>query len=211
MRQCRQQTCGNRVNTLNDTCIAIVGAGTLGTLVENILRLAGHTDINRYDDASDAPIRTVHEEHVIIAIGDVATRIRLYDMLTRKGHRFVTAIHPTATIAENATIGAGCIVKEHAVIEPNTIVGANSIVGNGTIVCHSTTVEPHCRLSPGVILAGHVTLERECYLGVGVTVDRTLTVGARSVIASGCTIWQPVPPDSFVRLPTQMHVEQRSE
>lgn len=205
--------------------IAIVGAGALGRLVANILRVNQQDVIGFYDDdgakigmtvnglvvqGSLADLYTLSSRpKLIIGIGDVGTRQRLYEQFKADGFAFARAVHPSAVIASSAEIGGGVIVKENAVIEVSSKIGGNSIIGNGAIICHDCHIGMHCRIAPAVTIAGHVTIGECCYLGVRVSIDRRLTVGANSVVASGCTLWKPVPPNSIVKLPHPMKIEER--
>lgn len=205
--------------------VAVIGAGALGRIAANIFD--DEADVEFYDDDATKHGVTVDgypvvadvasllesdtpEYRPLVAIGNLETRISLYERFRDQGFEFARAVHPTASIAPSAEIGQGVVIKDQATVEPGAEIGANTIVGNGAIVCHDTTVEPHCRLAPGVTLAGHCSVGRESYLAVNASVDRTCTIGQRSIVASGCTIWEDVPADSVVKLPSDMNIEDRS-
>lgn len=196
--------------------VVILGAGSLGRLVENILTLRDRNVVGFLDDGvsedrilgdiGDVSSRPVDEE-LVVAIGDISVRRSLYDRFVAEDREFTTAIHPSATVADSAEIGAGTIIKEQAVIEPGATIGANCIIGNGTIVCHDSTIYQHCRLAPSVTIAGEVTVGSGSYLCVDVSVDRTVSVGSNVVVASGCTIWKDISAGTTVKLPSNMDVE----
>lgn len=203
---------------------AVLGGGALGRLVLNILKRRGEHDFVVYDDEisatesiGDAPVegsidealREKRADEIIIAIGDVETRRQLFDQFASAGFDFRNAIHPSASIASTASIGDGVIVKEEAVIEPDAAVDDNCIIGNGTIVCHDVTLGPHVRLAPSVTIAGHAKVGERTYLCPGVNVDRDRSIGEGTTVASGCTIWNDVPPDSTVKLPEEMVIHDK--
>lgn len=196
--------------------VVILGAGGLGRLVENILTLrdrdivgflddgaSGDRILGDIDDISNRPV----DEELIIAIGDISVRRSLYDRFAAGDRGFTTAIHPSATVADSAEIGAGTIIKEQAVVEPGATIGPNCIIGNGTIVCHDSTIRQHCRLAPSVTIAGEVTVGNGSYLCVDVSVDTNISIGSNVVIASGCTIWKDIAAGTTVKLPSNMDVE----
>ncbi len=205
--------------------VAIIGAGGLGRLALNILRLNRRKVYGFFDDEIKAGtsidgvlvkgtsaylIKDRTRVDIIIGIGDIEARKRIFDLLSAQGLGFTTAVHPTACVASDAVVEQGCIVKENAVLEIGAHIGANSIIGNGTVICHDTHIGRHCRISPGVVIAGHARIGDGCYLAPNVSVDRKITIGRQSVIASGCTIWKNILEHSIVKLPQDMHVSSRS-
>ena len=57
---------------------------------------------------ADFPLRDEHR--LVISVGDPAGRRRLGDAAATRGARFLTLVHPTAYVAPNARLGAGCLV-----------------------------------------------------------------------------------------------------
>ncbi len=203
---------------------AIIGASALGRLVANILKLNQVEITGFFDDDEKKQGKKVDgvsvvgpvsdlfslggKTKLIIAVGDVQKRKRLFKKFKKVGYNFANAIHPSASIASSVTLGEGVIIKENAVLEIGVKISDNVIIGNGSVICHDSKLGSHCRIAPGVTIAGYVTIDDEVYIGVNVSVDRTLTIGKKSVIASGCTIWKDVPCNSFVKLPHQMDVKE---
>lgn len=204
--------------------VTVLGAGSLGKLAVNILWSQGHSLAAVYDDVASVlevddgyPVDGTLEDAlndgvidtVVVAVGDVEARRRIFSQFEDTGFEFATLVHPTATVADSATIGDGVIVKEGAIVEPDAEVGDNCLVGNGAIVCHDVRLGDHVRLGPSVTIAGNATIGSRTYLCVGVDVDRTVRIGARSIVASGCTIWEDVEVDSIVKLPARMEKSKR--
>jgi len=203
---------------------AIIGASALGRIVANILKLNQIEITGFFDDdkikqdtkidgikvaGSISDLDNLNKNvELIIAIGNVQKRKRLFNKFKKAGYKFGNAIHPTASIASSVTLGKGIIVKENAILEIGVNISDNVIIGNGSIICHDTKIGTHCRIAPGVTIAGYVTIDDEVYIGVNVSVDRTLTIGKKSIIASGCTIWKNIPANSFVKLPNPMDVKE---
>lgn len=202
--------------------ISVIGAGDLGRIVINILKLNNEDYIELYDDEKRGEVYGVKikgkikdcvdkDIPVVIAIGDVNKRMGLYNKFLVEGFRFMTVIHPSAIVSPYAYIENGCIIKENAVVGVGTKVRANTIIGNNSTICHDCEIGKHCRIAPGVTIAGRTVVEDECYLAVNVSVDRKLNIGTQSVIASGCTIWKDVPKKNIVKLPTKMKMEEINE
>jgi UDP-3-O-[3-hydroxymyristoyl] glucosamine N-acyltransferase len=79
--------------------------------------------------------------------------------------RTVSTIHPTAQIAENATIHAGATIDEDVVIGRNVIIYAGCYVG------------PRCRLGDNVLLYPNVVLYDDTIIGNRVAIHSNTVVG----------------------------------
>jgi UDP-3-O-[3-hydroxymyristoyl] glucosamine N-acyltransferase len=80
------------------------------------------------------------------------------------------SIHPSAVIAENASIAPGCHI------------GANVCIGG------STRIAGGCVISDGCVVGDHVTLGENTLLHANVTVYDRVQIGARVIIHSGTVI-----------------------
>jgi len=206
--------------------ISIIGAGALGKIIADIYTCS-LGDINGfYDDniprgemvmglpilgsVSDL-VDLEDKPAVIIGVGDVTERKKIFEGLISKQFKIEKAIHPSVRIhpVSKIKIGDGCIIKEGAVIEHGVSIGANSIIGNNATICHDSIIGKNCRIAPGVTIAGHVIIGDDTYLAVNVSVDRKIKIGKNVTIASGCTIWKDIPDNSIVKLPAKMLVEEK--
>lgn len=200
--------------------LALLGAGSLGKLVANIAREAGHDLVGLWDD-DPSKVGTTHRgieikgttddfrsnrptDNVAVCVGNLEARTKLFEKLETVGFSFPPVVHPSAEIAGSAHLGEGTIVKELAVVEPDVVVGKNCILGNHATICHDCHLGDHVRIAPGVTVAGHASIGTRSYLSVNVSVDRTIEIGTNCIIASGCTIFKDVPDNRTVKLPQKM-------
>lgn len=75
------------------------------------------------------------------------------------------AIHPSATIGENARMGPGVIVDE------------NAVIGKDAVLYSGVYVGPRTRLGDGVVLYPNVTIYDDCIIGDRVAVHAGTVVG----------------------------------
>lgn len=132
---------------------------------------------------------------VAVAVGDPRGRARLVSELRA---RFVSLIHPSATISPSAEIGVGSILLPGAVLSAGARLGEHCIVNLSATVSHDCVLEDFATLSPGVNLAGYVSLGRESALGVGASVLPRVHVGARAIVGAGAVVTRDVPPEAVV-------------
>ncbi len=197
-------------------CI-IIGAGGHGRVVLDIMQHEGrHEVVGFLDSNSDlhgrlmdgvevlGPIQRLaglKEQGVrgaIVAVGHNGTRRSFGEQVQRLGHELVSAIHPSANIASNVSIGRGVVVAAGALVCAHCQIGDGVILNTGCLVDHETMIGTACHLCPGVKIAGRVTIESGAFVGIGATVIQHVRVGHDSVIGAGAVVLKDVPPMSTV-------------
>ena len=192
--------------------LVIWGAGGHATVVADIVRLNGRHKIVAFVDDSPngrtaqslgAPIVREREALVeilrggtgemIIAIGDCAVRLHLASVAKEMGFRLASAIHPRATVASTAEIGAGVVIAAGAVVNPGAVLGENVIVNTSASVDHDCLLEDGVHICPGAHLAGNVTVRRGTWVGIGASVIEGVEIGKGSMIAAGGVVVSNMP------------------
>jgi sugar O-acyltransferase (sialic acid O-acetyltransferase NeuD family) len=145
----------------------------------------------------------VHQAaNAVGGIGNITSRITVFERLAAAGFYFPTLVHPTAFVEPSATLSEGVQVMPHAYVGSDTHVGFGAIINTGAIASHDCTVGKYANLSPGAILAGEVTIEDATLVGMGVTVNLRVKIGSRARIGNGATVKQDVPDGGIVRAGT---------
>lgn len=133
-------------------------------------------------------LQTIPHDRVIVAIGDNATRRRVFEGLQAQGEQFVTAQHPRATVAASAQIGPGTMICAGVVVNAASSVGANCILNTGCTVDHHNHIGDHAHIAPGVHLGGEVTIGEGSLIGIGATVMPQRRVGSWCVVSAGALV-----------------------
>ena len=100
----------------------------------------------------------------------------------------ITAVHPTAFVARDATIGESCQILAHATI------CAESSLDNSCIVNSSATVEHECKLGvgvhvgPGAKLAGLVQVGDFSFIGTGAIILPRVKIGKNVIVGAGAVV-----------------------
>lgn len=136
----------------------------------------------------------VRHDSLIIAIGDNQIRRRLAREIGADGTPITMAIHPTAVIAHEVTLGPGVMICARVVINPGTTVGANTIVNTASTIDHHSRVGDYVHLAPGVCTGGDVIVEEGAFVGIGATVMPQRRVGAWSVVGAASLVQRDIPP-----------------
>lgn len=135
---------------------------------------------------------------VCMGIGAPRVRERIVGRLQEAGRRFVTLVHPTATVGPSVTIGAGSVLLAGVTTTVEVRIGAHVVINPSCSLAHDVVVEDFAYLSPGVHLAGRVRVGTRAYLGTGAVVIPSRTVGADAVLGAGCVVIRDVAPASTV-------------
>lgn len=135
------------------------------------------------------------DDKVIISIGNNAIR---KEIATSVAYKFISAIHPKATISKRAKIGEGSVIMAGVSINSNAMIGKHTIINTNASIDHDCILEDYVHISPNVALAGNVSIGEGTHIGIGacviqgVKIGKWCTIGAGAVIirdvSDGCTV-----------------------
>ncbi len=117
-------------------------------------------------------------------------------------------IDPEAAISHGATLVGDVTVGPHASVWPGVVlrgdvapveIGEQSHIGDNAVL-HASRVGDRVMVGHGAVLNDAV-VENGALVGFNATVNSEVTVGSRSIVASGTTVPEDydIPPESFVR------------
>lgn len=207
--------------SLND--LIIYGGGGHGkALIDLVLVLGAFSIVGIIDDS--LPVGTIvmgvpvlggavllgqlHKQGLQLAanavggIGNITSRISVFEHLKKAGFTCPTLIHPAAFVEPSATLADGVQVMPHAYVGSEVQVGFGVIVNTGAIISHDCTLGDFVNISPGAILAGEVSVANATLVGMGVTVNLRVNIGPHARIGNGATVKQDVPQGGIVRAGT---------
>lgn len=130
---------------------------------------------------------------LFIGFGQNHARLRLARELEQQGFEFPVLVHPTATVASDARLGAGVFIGPGAVVSADVWLGEQTIVNSGAIVEHESRIADGVHLCPRSCLAGAVIVGEASWVGAGAVVRDKLTVGRDAVIGMGAVVTRSVP------------------
>src|SRR5260370_3006817 len=130
---------------------------------------------------------TGREVWFFCAVGNNAARRRLVSQAESLGWKPASLVHPSALIADTASVLAGTYVGPGSIVSNNARVGPHVIVTMHVSVGHDVVVGDYCQLSPGSRISGFCRIEELASLGSnsvlmpGTRVGRGALVGACSL------------------------------
>lgn len=136
----------------------------------------------------------VREFQFLIAVGNPRVK---ESIIRRLGNSpdFAVLIHPTAIIAESATIALGSIIcprvvvsvnvtiENHVHLNPGSWVGHDSVIGKFSTICPLVSISGNCQIGDGTFIGTNssirerIKVSNEVYIGMGSVVVKDLTTG----------------------------------
>lgn len=196
----------------------ILGCGGHGRVVLDILNHAGGFDVVGFVDSNpDYHARRIdgvkvlghpddlpqHRDELeiecgIIAVGDNGARRALAGQFDRMGIELINAIHPSANLAQNLTLGRNIVIAAGCLVCAHCQIGDSVILNTGCIIDHESLVGTATHVCPGARVAGRVTIESGAFVGIGATIIQCLRVGYDAVVGAGAVVIRDVAPMSTV-------------
>ncbi|EME8228820.1 acetyltransferase, partial [Enterococcus faecium] len=133
----------------------------------------------------------------IVAIGDCVVRKKIIKKLNMPSEQYGIAVHPSAIVAKEISIGYGTVIFANAVINPDAVIGEHAIINTGSIVEHDCRINNYVHLSPGVCLAGGVHVGVGTQIGIGSQCIQMKKIGSWCMIGAGSTIVKDIPSHSL--------------
>jgi len=136
----------------------------------------------------------------LIAIGGDRgrDRIDLQMRLQTFGLTPLVARHPSAFIAETASIGLGSQVLARAAVCVDVHVGRTSIINTGATVDHQCDLGDGVHICPGAHLAGCVEVGDYAMIGTGAVVIPHVRIGEGAIVGAGAVVLVDVDPYTTV-------------
>lgn len=157
----------------------------------------GYPILGKEDDLPDL-INSHAIEGAIVAIGDNSVRSKVAARIKEVSPSlpFVSAVHPTASIATEVSIGEGTVVMAGASINPCASVGRFCILNTNCTLEHDSVLGDFASLAPGATTGGDCRIGQYSAIGIGAILIHGMHIGEHTVIGAGSLVTKPI--GSFV-------------
>lgn len=122
-----------------------------------------------------------------------ADRLDLHDKLRDRGLSPLTAVHPAAWLARDASLAEGAQVLACARVATHVKVGRQTIVNTGANVDHDCLLGDGVHIGPGAVLAGEITVGRCAFIGAGAVILPGMVIGDGAIVGAGAVVTRDVP------------------
>ena len=138
------------------------------------------------------------ELYAICAVGNPVLRFRFAKRVKSLKGKFISFIHPKATITKWTTIGQGVIIAAGCVLTNHILLGNHVHLNPGCTIGHDTIIGDYVTLTQGVNIAGKVKISDGCFIGTGSNIIDRIHVGEWSIIGAGSTVIHNIPANTTV-------------
>ena len=131
----------------------------------------------------------------IITIGDNWTRHKVAENIRAilPEFKFITAVHPAASIARGVTIGAGSVLMAGVVVNSDSKIGEFCILNTRSSLDHDCVMGVFSSLAPGVTTGGKVSIGEFSAIGLGASIIHGVTIGEQTVLGAGAVAVKDIP------------------
>ena len=193
--------------------IYLYGAGSISTIVAEIVDAMGYRIKAQFDDDPDQQqshasreirpgIRLLGRDKFprldapcIISIGINSVRKELAAILPAAYGR---AVHPSVLASPAAAIGEGTIILHGSIVQANTVIGRHVLINTAASIDHHCRIDDFAHISPHATLCGQIHVGEGSHIGAGATVIHCRKIGKWCTIGAGAVVLSDVPDQTTV-------------
>ncbi len=131
----------------------------------------------------------------IIGIGDNYIRKKVSEIITSviPNFQFINAIHPSAQIGKNVTMGKGNVLIAGSVVNADAVVGNHCILNTNSSLGHEGIMKDYSSLSSNATIGGGAVIGECSVVALSATVLHSRKIGEHTIIGSGAVVVQDIP------------------
>jgi sugar O-acyltransferase (sialic acid O-acetyltransferase NeuD family) len=136
----------------------------------------------------------------LVAIGGSRgqDRLAIQQELAANLITFIIAIHPTAFVAANASIGKGCQILAQSSVCAEVVMGEACIINTAASVDHESILGNGVHIAPGATLAGCVKVGDYSLIGTAAVVLPRIKIGNNVIVGAGSVVTKDIPDNQVV-------------
>lgn len=138
-------------------------------------------------------IDTKDSLNVVIAVGSVSLRKKLYDKYkTNKNIKFPNLIDPSVIFSKDISMGEGNIICAGNILTVNIQVGNCCIVNLHCTIGHDSCLEDFITINPNSNVSGNVSIHSCTEIGTGSKIIQGVSIGCNSILGAGAVVVRDV-------------------
>lgn len=137
--------------------------------------------------------------NAIGGIGDIKSRIQVFELIMDNGFSCPTVAHASAVIEPSAEIASGVQILPLSYVGSAASIGFGVIINTSAVVSHDCSLADYVNISPGAMLAGGVEIGYGTLIGMGVTINLNVSIGENVRIGNGATVKSYVPDGTIIK------------
>jgi sugar O-acyltransferase (sialic acid O-acetyltransferase NeuD family) len=106
--------------------------------------------------------------------------------------RYISLIHPKASVSKFAKIGVNVLIMSGVVITSNVIINDHVCILPNSVVHHDSKIDTFTLIGSNVTIAGNTKIGKNCYVGSGSSVVNNITIEDNVMIGMGSNVISPI-------------------
>ncbi len=144
----------------------------------------------------DRAALNIFSEAKVLAVNGSPTsflkRKEVIDGLKIDNDRFISIVHPKASISFNASIGLNVLIMSGVVVTANATVGNHICILPNTVIHHDSIINDYTLIAANATICGNVVIGENCYVGAASSIRNGVSVGAKTLIGISSNIIKSV-------------------
>ncbi|MCF7568625.1 acetyltransferase [Sabulilitoribacter arenilitoris] len=126
----------------------------------------------------------------LISIGDNWVRKQMKELIESKSPNleFISAIHPSAVLANGVFIPKGTVVMANVTINSDAKVGEFCIINTKSSLGHDSNMDNFSSLAPGVTTGGNITIGFCSAISLGTSVIQNIKIGKHTIVGAASLV-----------------------
>jgi len=183
--------------------VRIIGAGQHAAMVASVVSAAGYTIKGFYADDPPMIGKSILGHPVIGMIGELESETATNGVIAigsnearrvianKLNLNWITAIHPSAVVFPEVTIGPGTLVFAGTVIEYAVDIGSHVIVNSASCLAHNCKVSDYAHVVAADV-SSNAFVSEGAFIGIRATIMPGVTVGAWSTVGAGALVTKDI-------------------
>ena len=138
------------------------------------------------------------DEVFICALGDVNYKKQYAQIILDKGGEFISLVHPTAVIGQNAKLGRGCVIGAFANLSNDTQIGNFVTISIRAGMGHDSTIGDYTHIGGNCAISGFVTIGELVTMHPGCVMVPHRKIGDNAIIGTGSVVLSNVKANTTV-------------
>lgn len=143
-------------------------------------------------------LRDLNITKALIMVSDQQRRLENITLARQKGLELINAIHPTATVFDDAVLHENIILHARAYVGYRAEIHTGVVINTGAQIDHHNVLYECVRVDPGVVTAGNVVMNKFACLHTGTVVINRIRIGEGAIVGAGSVLIRDVEPWTMV-------------
>jgi sugar O-acyltransferase (sialic acid O-acetyltransferase NeuD family) len=133
---------------------------------------------------------------VVVTVGspkDYGSKRAIVERLDLDPERYVTLVHPDASIGTDVVIGRGTVILAGCVVTQGATIGDHVAMMPNVVVTHDDDIGDYAILGAAAKLGGGVRIGQGAYIGSGASIRESTVIGPGAMIGMGSVVLDDVP------------------